>query len=781
MLKKLTIFLTILITFAGINSCQTNNQSKSMDKTDQKVKEILATLTLEQKVGQMTQLTLGTLSVGKSHDKASLPITLDPVKLDSAFRICKLGSVLNTVNNHAQTPEEWNRIVDQLQKIAIAETGIPLLYGVDAIHGTTYTAGGTLFPQQINQGATFNPELVKRLNQMTAYEMRASGIPWNFAPVQDLGRDPRDPRFWETYGEDILVCRTLGEAAVIGMQGEHVVDIDKFHAAACLKHFLAYNSNSGKDRNPLEISVRELKERHAASFQAAMDAGAKTIMINSGLINGIPVHASYDILTQLARNEMGFDGMIVTDWADIDNLYKRDKFASSPKEAVKLAINAGIDMSMVPYSMKFCEYLIELVNEGEVPMSRIDDAVSRILKLKLELGLFEHPTTSYKDYPDFGSKKHEQLSMEAALESITVLENIDQILPLKKTAKVLVTGPNANSMRTMNGGWSYSWQGEKVEIFTQHYNTFLEAIQNKIGKKNVVFTEGVSYDMQGKYYEEINIDIASAVKAAKGVDYILLFLGENTYCEKPGDLHDLYISENQTQLALELAKTGKPVVLILNEGRPRLISKFEQKMAAVVQTYLPSNFGGDALAEVLFGDVNPCGKLPYTYPMFPNSLITYDYKPAEKQEKMEGLYDYESQVAIQYEFGRGLSYTTFEYSDLTMSSSELSPEGNIQVSVNVKNTGKRTGKEVVMLFSSDLYASISPDNQRLRGFEKINLEPGETKTVTFELTPRHLSFYNQQNQLVAEQGEFVLHVGDLEQKIMLKESVAFDEPSKLKL
>jgi beta-glucosidase len=473
--------------------------------------------------------------------------------------------------------------------------------------------------------------------------------------------------------------------------------------------------------------------------------------------------------------------MIVTDWADIDNLYKRDKFASSPKEAVKLAINAGIDMSMVPYSMKFCEYLIELVNEGEVPMSRIDDAVSRILKLKMELGLFEHPTTNCKDYPEFGSKKHEQLSMETALESITVLENIDQILPLKKRAKVLVTGPNANSMRTMNGGWSYSWQGEKVEKFTQHYNTFLEAIQNKIGKKNVVFTEGVSYDMQGKYYEEINIDIASAVKAAKGVDCILLFLGENTYCEKPGDLHDLYISENQTQLALELAKTGKPVVLILNEGRPRLISKFEQKMAAVVQTYLPSNFGGDALAEILFGDVNPCGKLPYTYPMFPNSLITYDYKPAEKQEKMEGLYDYESDVAIQYEFGRGLSYTTFEYSNLTLSSSELSPEGSVKVTVNVQNTGSRFGKEVVMLFSSDLYASISPDNQRLRGFEKISLEPGETKTVTFELTPRHLSFYNQQNQLVAEQGEFVLRVGDLEQKIMLKESVAFDEPSKLKL
>jgi len=781
MLKKHLLLLVILATFVGFYGCQTKTQSMEMDATNQRVNEILARLTLEQKVGQMTQLTLGALTVGKTYDKTTLPIKLDPTKLDSALSIYQIGSVLNTVNNQAQTPQQWNEIIDQLQEMALAQTGIPLLYGVDAIHGTTYTVGGTLFPQEINQGATFNPELVERLNQMTAYEMRASGIPWNFSPVLDLGRDPRDPRFWETYGEDVLLCQKLGEAAVIGMQGKEVVDIDRYHGAACLKHFLAYNSNSGKDRNPLELSVRELKERHAASFQAAMDAGAKSIMINSGLINGIPVHASYDILTQLARNEMGFDGLIVSDWADIDNLHKRDKFASSPKEAVKQAVNAGIDMSMVPYSLKFCDYLIELVKEGEVPMSRIDEAVSRILKLKIELGLFEHPTTSYKDYPEFGSKKHEQLSLEAALESITLLENINHILPLEKTAKVLVSGPNANSMRTMNGGWSYSWQGEKVADFTEQYNTFLEAIQNKIGKENVVFKEGVSYDMHGKYYEEINIDIASAVKAANNVDYILLFLGENTYCEKPGDLHDLYISENQTQLALELAKTGKPVILILNEGRPRIISKFEHKMAAVIQTYLPSNFGGDALASILFGQANPEGKLPYTYPMFPNSLITYDYKPAEKQAKMEGLYDYESDVAIQYEFGRGLSYTTFEYSHLVLNTHELTPNGSLRVSVKVKNTGTRSGKEVVMLFSSDLYASISPDNQRLRAFKKVSLEPGETKTVDFEITPRNLAFYNQKNQLMAEKGEFVLRVDTLQQKISLNETVYFDEPSKVRL
>ena len=781
MLKKHLLFAVIILMLALVSSCKQNKISEPVNEMDKKVSEILSKMTLEEKVGQMTQVALTVVFKGDTLEDKPEPPVLDLKKLEVAIKKYKIGSILNTINNRARTKEWWNEQIDSIQKVALKETGIPILYGIDAIHGTTYTAGGTLFPQEIGQGATFNPELVKQLNEVCAYEMRASNIPWNFSPVLDIRRDPRDSRIWETYGEDVYLCGILGGAAVEGMQGKNAETIDKDHAAACLKHYLGYNSNSGKDRNPLSIHPRELKEIHMPAFQAAMDAGAKSIMINSGLLNGIPVHANYDILTTLLRDEMGFKGMVVSDWSDIKNLHTRDKFASSQKEAVKLAVNAGIDMSMVPYNFDFSTYLIELVNEGEVPMSRIDEAVTRILKLKMELGLFEHPTTSYQDYPDFGSKEHEQLSLETALESITLLKNSNNILPLNKNVKVLVSGPNANSMRTINGGWSYSWQGEKAEEFAQGYNTFLEAIQNKIGAENVKFVEGVSYNMEGKYYEEKDIDIPSAVKAAQGVDYIILFLGENSYCEKPGDLHDLNISENQTQLALALAKTGKPVILVLNEGRPRIISKFEGQMAAVVHTYLPSNFGGDALAEILFGDVNPSGKLPYTYPMFPNSLVNYDYKYSEKQEKLEGQYNYESDLAIQYEFGFGLSYTTFAYSNLQVSSNQLTADGNIKVSVNVKNTGSVAGKEVVMLYSSDLYASIAPQNKRLRRFEKISLEPGESKIVEFEISPRELAFYNQQVQLVAEQGDFTLSIGGLKQTITLDKTITFDQPSKVNL
>lgn len=775
-LNYIMILLTI-ITF----SCNNGQTRKSDLEKYPKVEDVLAQMTLEEKVGQMTQITLGVFGKGGDKDHRPEPFEMDLNALDSAFRIYKIGSVLNTVNNKAQTREWWNKVISQLQKKALEETGIPLLFGVDAIHGAGYTAGATLYPHQIGQGATFNPYLVEQLNEITAYEMRASNIPWTFSPVQDMGRDPRDPRFWETYGEDVYLAQELGKAAVIGLQGNDPNNIDKDHGAACLKHFLAYNSNSGKDRNPLSISVRELKEIHAASFQAAIDAGAKTIMVNSGLINGFSVHANYHILTQLLREEMGFEGMIVTDWKDIENLYKRDKIASSQKEAVKLAINAGIDMSMVPYNYHFCDYLIELVNEGEVPISRIDDATRRILNLKYELGLFETPNTYLEDYSDFSGSYFKRIAYQGATESITLLKNENDILPLNKGVKILVAGPNSNSMRTINGGWSYSWQGEKVEQFADEYYTFFEAMVNKLGPKYVTHVDGVSYDFEGKYYQEKDINIQTAVKAAKSVDYILLFLGENSYCEKPGDLHDLYISENQTELALALAETGKPVILVLNEGRPRLISKFEHKMAAVIQTYLPSNYGGLALADVVFGDSNPSGKLPYTYPMFPNSLVTYDYKPSEKQEKMEGLYDYESDMAIQYEFGYGLSYTTFEYSDFKVSSNDFSAKDAIQVSVKVSNTGDRSGQEVIMLFSSDLVASISPDNKRLRRFEKIDLKAGESKEVVFEINAKDLAFYNYDNQLVAEKGEFLLKIKDLEQTITLNEDIAFDKPSKVRL
>ncbi len=757
-----------------------DQKKQEYSEIDRKVQSLLSKLTLEEKVGQMTQITMDVIAVDGDNGQRLEPVVIDSLVLDSALRIYKIGSILNTVNNRARTPEWWNKTISGIQKIAMEETGIPILYGIDAIHGVTYTAGSTLFPQQIGQAATYNPELVGSLNELMAYELRACNIPWTFSPVMDMGRDPRGPRFWETYGEDVYLAQQLGAAAVRGMEGSNP-SIGSKNVSSCAKHFLGYSSNSGKDRNPYNISVRELKEKHAATFQSAIDAGARTVMISSGLINGYPVHANPYILTQLLRHEMGFEGMIVTDWADIENFVRRDKIASSQKEAVKIAINAGIDMSMVPYNFKFADYLIELVNEGEVPLSRIDDAVGRILKLKFELGLFDQPNTLLKDYPLFGTKEFENTALKATLESITLLKNKDNILPLDRDVKVLVTGPNSNTMRAMNGGWSYSWQGEKVDEFAEEYNTFLEAIEKKLGKKNVVYKEGVSYDNEGKYYEEKDIDIRSAVKAARKVDYILLFLGENSYCEKPGDLHDMYLSENQTILAKELAKTGKPVILILNEGRPRIISKFEEQMDAVIQTYLPGNFGGDALAEILFGDYNPGGKLPYTYPMFPNSLITYDFKPSEKQERLEGMYNYESDVAVQYDFGHGLSYSSFNYTNFNVNSSELAPGETIKISVDVKNTGNRKGSEVVMLFSSDMVASISPDNKRLRRFKKVFLKPGETKTVYFEIGPRDLAFYNYSNQLVSEKGEFIVTLDKFKHTFVLTETVKFDRRSEVVL
>lgn len=772
--------LLAFLTVAAISSCQQARDIKQKSTIDLKVDSILAGMSLEEKVGQMTQITLSVVTQPDDPSKTDYPAVMNPKKLKEAFGKYKVGSVLNTGTNLPRSSEKWTEIIDQIQEWAIRETNIPMIYGIDAVHGVNYTSGATLFPQQIGQGATFNPELVKRLNEICAYEMRASNIPWNFAPVLDMGRDPRDARMWETYGEDVYLNGILGAAAVEGMQGNEET-IDANHGAACLKHYLGYISTSGKDRNPLHIHTRELLEKHAPAFEASIIAGAKSIMVSSGIINGIPVHASHDILTTLLRDELGFEGMVVTDWADIDNLYNRDKFASSPKEAVKLAVNAGIDMSMVPYDFKFCDYLIELVNEGEVPVSRIDEAVRRVLKLKFELDLFKTPTTNFKNYPEFGSEAFEKTSYETALESITLLKNKDKKLPLKKNIKVMVTGPNANSMRTLNGGWSYSWQGEVTDQYTKKHNTLLEAIQNKIGNKNVTFVEGVSYNTEGKYYEEKDVDITAAVKAARGVDVIILCLGENSYTEKPGDLHDLYISENQTNLATALANTGKPVILVLNEGRPRIISKFEHLMTSVVQIYLPGNFGGDALADVLFGDKYPSGKLPYTYPVFPNSLITYDYKPSEKQEKLEGMYDYESDVAIQYEFGHGLSYTSFRYSNFSVSDEELTPGGLVKISVTVENTGSREGKETVMLFSSDLYATVTPDNKRLRGFKKVFLKPTESTTVEFEISAKDLAFYNRDNQLVAGEGEFILRIDDFNETIRLTETVVFGEKSKVRL
>ena len=761
--------LTFLLIFF-LTSCQPATGIKGT--LSQRVDSLLHEMTLEEKVGQMAQITLDVITKGPDEFTSDEPLELDLSLVRKAIVDYKVGSILNTANNRARTLEKWNRVIHQLQQVAIDETrlGIPVIYGIDAIHGATYTAGATFFPQQIGLAATWNRELVKRAAEITAYEVRASGIPWNFSPVLDLGRDPRFPRMWETFGEDVHLASELGQQMVKGYQGDSNDVANHRRVAACLKHFLGYSvPRTGKDRTPAYIPGIELRERHLPPFQAAIEQGARSVMINSGLINGIPVHANRQIVTSLLKEELGFTGVVVTDWKDIYNLHDRDRVAASEKEAVKLAINAGIDMAMIPYDFNLCEYLVELVQDGEVSMERIDDAVSRILTLKYELGLFEKPVTEAADYPGFGSRDFEKVALDAAVESITLLKN-EEVLPLEKGVKVLVTGPNAHSMRSLNGGWSYSWQGEKVHEFAEGYHTLLEAVQKVNGEANVIYEPGVLYKEDGKYWEEKVINIEKVANAARSVDYVILCLGENTYTEKPGDLHDLELSANQLKLAKAVAASGTPIVLVLNEGRPRLIRTIEQDMDGILQMYLPGNFGGDALAKILFGEANPSGKLPYTYPMYSNSLATYDHKPSEEQNKMAGMYDYASDFAIQYPFGFGLSYTRFEYTDLQLSKSTISAGDSLKVSVIVKNTGSRAGREVIQLFTSDRYASVTPDVKRLRAFEKITLPPGESREVSFDLHTSQLAFVGGDLQWRVESGDYEILLGGLTVSFQVKEN-----------
>jgi beta-glucosidase len=744
---------------------------------DQRVEALLAQMTLEEKVGQMAQITLDVIGKGKDRFSSDEPFAVDPAKLRDAVVKYKLGSILNAANNRARTPQVWAGIIQQIQDVATKETRlkIPVIYGIDAVHGETYTAGATMFPQEIAQAAARNRALVRRGAEITAYETRASAIPWAFSPVLDLGSDPRSPRQWETFGEDPYLGAEMGREIVKGYEGEQNTIGDPTHVAASIKHFMGYQvPQSGKDRTNAYIPLESLYEYHLPAFKAAIDAGAHTIMINSGLINGVPMHANYEMLTKLLKERLGFQGLVVTDWGDIDNLHKRDHVVSNVKEAIALAVNSGIDMGMLAYQYEeFCDNLVANVKEGKVSQARVDDAVRRILRVKMKLGLFERPVTYPKDYPKFGSPEHEQAAYQMAAEAITLLKNEKGVLPLKKTSKVLVTGPNANSMRTLNGAWTYSWQGEKVEDFAAKYNTILEAVQKEIGAPNVRYVPGVSYNprQDGKYYDESADKLDEAVAAAKDVDAVILCLGENSYAEKPGDLNDMTISPLQIELARRLAATGKPVVLVLNEGRPRVISAFEQQMPAIVQTYLPGNHGGDALADILFGDVNPSGRLPYTYPRYPNALVSYIHKYAEEQKKGEGAYNYEADYNPQWEFGHGLSYTSFKYAGLELDKTSLTKDGQLTVKIQVTNTGPREGLEAVHLYTSDLVAgSVAPDVRRLRRFDKISLKPGETKTVTFTLPAQELAYTGRDGEKVLEAGEFEIRVGDQVKKFTLTDS-----------
>jgi beta-glucosidase len=800
-----------------------------------KVEKTLAKMTLDEKIGQMLELNLdvmGNMKVEnakvdrekvrsvmqqygtpKAEADAVLKMTdaqiierfgsypvdiyqgdtkrvwqLNEVMLDTLISKWKVGSILNAPGTRASSVEQWQKWITLIQEKSMKYLGIPDIYGLDHNHGVTYTQGGTLFPQPINLGASFNTDLAFRGAEITAYESRAANCPWVYNPVVDLSRDPRWPRVYESFGEDAILNSKMVVAEIKGYQGEDNNHIDRFHVGTSTKHYFAYGAPwTGKDRTPAYLNPQMIREKYFEPFKQAALAGTLTMMVNSASVNGVPVHASYEYLTKWLKEDLQWDGFLVTDWADINNLFTREKVAKDKKDAIRIAINAGIDMSMDPYSVEFCILLKELVNEGKVKMSRIDDAVRRILRAKYRLGLFDEPNTGGKGFEKFGCDEFAKASLKAAEESMVLLKNEDNILPLNNShsslptppssKKILLTGPNANQMRCLHGGWSYTWQGSKAEDLSEKYNTIYEALCNKYGKENIILEQGVTYNEDGAYYDENTPEIDKAVAAAAKADVIIAAIGENSYTETPGNLTDLWLSENQRNLVKALAKTGKPIILVLNEGRPRLIADIEPLAKAVVDILIPGNYGGDALANLLAGDANFSAKMPYTYPREINSLNTYDYKVSEEVGTMAGAYNYDAKVSLQWPFGYGLSYTTFEYSNLKVDKAAFTADDMLTISVDVKNTGAKTGKEAVLLYSSDLVASIVPDNKRLRDFTKIELQPGETKTVTFQLPAKALAFVGADGKWTLEEGDFILKIGNQTAPIVCKQTKVWDEPN----
>lgn len=819
------ILFTLALSVLGFTAAQA--QAIPQDaKIEQKIKQHLKKMTLEEKIGQMLELNFDVMGnmvaenpkvdrnkvrevlmqLGRPQaeiektlkmsdeevialaNQYSLDIfdnttkrtwRLNEQMLDTLISKWKVGSILNAPGGRAASVEQWQEWITMIQKLSMKHIGIPCIYGLDNNHGVTYVQNGTLFPQPINVGASFNTELARVSSEVCAYESRAANCPWVYNPTIDLGRDPRWPRIWESYGEDAIVNARMVEANILGYQGTDPNHLGANNVATSVKHFFAYGGPwTGKDRTPAYLSPQMLREKYFEPFRAAAMAGALTMMVNSASINGMPVHASYEYLTKWLKEDLQWDGMLVTDWADINNLFTREMVAKDKKDAIRIAINAGIDMSMDPYSVDFCILLKELVEEGKVPMSRIDDAVSRILRVKYRLGLFDHPNTPAKNYPKFGSDEYAQLALAAAEETEVLLKNEGNILPLAPGKRILLTGPNANQMRCLHGGWSYTWQGSKAEDLSEKYNTIYEALCNKYGKDNVVLEQGVTYDENGAYYDENEPQIDKAVAAAADVDVIVACIGENSYTETPGNLTDLTLSANQRNLVKALAETGKPIVLVLNEGRPRIIADIEPLAKAVVDIFLPANYGADALANLLAGDANFSAKMPYTYPKEINTLINYDYKVSEQVSTMAGAYDYDAKVTQQWPFGFGLSYTTFEYTNLRVDKAKFTADDVLTVSVDVQNIGKCAGKEAVLLYSSDLVASLTPDSRRLRAFEKIELQPGETKTVTFALPAKDLAFVGADCRWTLEEGDFVLSTGGQTAKVACTATKVWDTPNK---
>ena len=659
------------------------------------------------------------------------------------------------------------------------ELGIPMVYGLDMIHGATYLDDATFYPQEVNLAATFDRSYAEMMGKVIAYESRAAMTPWVFSPVMDLSRNPSWPRVWESWGEDPYLQSEMSVAEVIGAQGTDPNHIGLENVAVSIKHYLGYGAAAtGKDRTPAYIAPDDLREKYFRPFKDCMQAGALTMMVNSASINSVPVHASHEYLTEWAKEQLKWDGMAVTDWADINNLYTREHIAADRKEAVALGINAGIDMIMDPYDPEVCKDIIAAVNEKMIPMSRIDDAVRRVLRLKARLGLFENPVWNVDNYDKFACKEFQDNSYDAAVESMVLLKNEDNVLPISAGKKILVVGPNANSMRTLNGGWSYTWQGD-ADKFASQYNTIFEALQKVYGEKNVSYVAGVNYNMASrKWDKETDIDIDAAVRAARKADIIVACIGENTYCESPGNINDLNLSSNQKELVKSIAKTGKPIVMVLNEGRPRIINDIEPLAKAVVDIMLPGNHGGDALASLISGKENFSGRLPFTYSKYVNSLHTYDYKVSENVQTMDGLYNYDATMDVQWPFGAGLSYTSFEYSGLkSISPVQFNADDMLTFEVTVKNTGSVKGKEAVLLFSSDIIASKVPDVKRLRQFTKVELNPGESKIVRLEIPAHELAFVGHDGKWRLEKGQFRIACGSESMMIDCTETKVWDTPN----
>lgn len=720
-------------------------------QVEKKVENVLSSMSLEDKAGQLVQITVSEICTdGK----------LDTAKVRAMVRRYRVGSFLNVFDDVSQTRELTAKYVSDIQNICVEELGIPTVFGLDMIHGATYLTDGTFFPQEINLAATFERSFASEMGRIMAYETRAAMVPWIFSPVMDLGRDPRWPRHWESWGEDPYLQSEMSEAETVAAQGEDPNHIDLDHVAVSIKHYLGYGAPvTGQDRTPAVIAPGDLKEKYFKPFKACLKAGALTLMANSASINGVPVHSSHEYLTEWAKEQLGWDGMIVTDWADINNLFTREHIAADRKEALEIGINAGIDMIMDPYDPTVCDDIVELVKEGRISRARLDDAVRRVLRLKVRLGLFENPVWSVDGYDEFASEAFREKAYQAAVESIVLLKNEGGILPLEQGKRILVTGPNANSMRTLNGGWSYSWQGHRADEFAGDYNTIYEALRDRFGSDMVEYVPGVVYSGYN-WQSEAVLDLRAVSKAVSRADVVVVCVGENSYCETPGNIKDLNLSGNQKSLVKMVAAYDKPVIMVLNEGRPRIINDIEPNVDAVIDVMLPGNFGGDALAALVSGDENFSGKLPFTYSKYVNALHTYDYKVSENVQTMEGMYNYDAVMDVQWPFGHGLSYTEFEYSDLKAVSGSSFVSGDVLAfEVTVKNTGDRKGKESVLLYSSDLVASVVPDVKRLRQFTKIELEPGESRTVRLEFPADELAFVGRDGKWRLEAGQFRMSCG----------------------